>query len=406
MAKKSIKFILLFAVFANSIRMNFGAKSNPKDFLVQSQCTARCLEKRRDIPFCRQSCANETSTMKLGGCPEIDDDGIDFMMNLRNCSNTCHENDYECPDDFKCCKVSGCSFDCRKPEFGEFATNYAKQPCMPESAEIVEMEPYESDASFNWKLCDEEVTTPTVFSVESRNHIGPKLNISQFSEFQLHPYHIYGVRGGATSIINRYMSKVRLKGGRFYQFRIASINKEGSRGYAYSNSFILKRDPRPPKPLSNVKFFGTWTSYDNQTVSKFIKWTPTKSELPVDKIKITWLRKSDGKFVEGWKALVGTKRRFYEIRGLQLNSTYSVRLQAMSTYGTKRLKSFVVSGQLETPQTLSSNSYKPKKFASSQAKPQKIKKMPDQKPVIQTKSRKEIRALQRQRKKFNLKIES
>lgn len=238
MAIKTVKFILLFAITASNINMNVWAERPPKDFLASSQCTAKCLLNSFDVEGCRESCVNSTSTMKIGSCPDEDDNGFDFMMSLRNCSDICHRNDYECPDDFKCCKVSACSYDCRKAEFGDFTKDFQELPCMAENV-VLKNEPQFSTVSFNWDMCDEGNAFPYVFSVESRNHLGPTLNISQFGEFRLQKYYVW--KKARSPYTTHYHSTVRFKAGRFYQMRIASVNFKGTRGYAYSNPFKLDR---------------------------------------------------------------------------------------------------------------------------------------------------------------------
>lgn len=86
---------------------------------------------------------------------------------------------------------------------------------------------------------------------------------------------------------NRYEGNIKLKPGRWYQFRIASVNELGTKGYSeLSQPFQLHKRPRKPNPPSNITFGPLIRNH--KFLIKRVNWLPAKSDLPIDKYKISW----------------------------------------------------------------------------------------------------------------------
>lgn len=86
------------------------------------------------------------------------------------------------------------------------------------------------------------------------------------------------------------MSDVKI--GWRYQFRLAVVSAEGSRGFRTTTPMGLKVEPRPPTPPENLT--EVRTTLRSNRVDVEIRWdAPKQSDLEVYKYKIYWSRKLD-----------------------------------------------------------------------------------------------------------------
>lgn len=103
--------------------------------------------------------------------------------------------------------------------------------------------------------------------------------------------------GSWTPLHRSNRTSVKLKGfvkpGRWYQFRVAAVNRIGSRGWsAPSKQFITSLGPRPPAAPPNVKIGGMVRA--NETVKAKLSWDAPASDLPVHRYRVFWSRRLHG----------------------------------------------------------------------------------------------------------------
>lgn len=81
---------------------------------------------------------------------------------------------------------------------------------------------------------------------------------------------------------------------RWYQFRVAAINENGTKGFSEpSQPFQLSHGPREPDPPRNLTF--DTLQYQNGTVNGIIRWKPpVSSDLPIQKYKVYWSERLQG----------------------------------------------------------------------------------------------------------------
>lgn len=98
-----------------------------------------------------------------------------------------------------------------------------------------------------------------------------------------------------------------MRPGRWYEVRVAAVNAYGFRGYSepsdpfpstgskclvlvfqttFTYSAVNSLDPKPPKSPNDSKIIGK--QFDGRYMTLKLVWCPSKSNLPVEKYKITW----------------------------------------------------------------------------------------------------------------------
>jgi hypothetical protein len=136
--------------------------------------------------------------------------------------------------------------------------------------------------------------------------------------------------------------------GRWYKFRVAAVNINGSRGFEETlQAFKLDQDPKHPSPPFNLTQTDLRTSKNK--VSRYqaiIHWLePRRSDLPIDKYKITWtvrmqgkqrFRQSNGR--EEKKTIPGERRQLL-LEDLHPHTIYLVQVQAITMYGEEKIRS-------------------------------------------------------------------
>jgi hypothetical protein len=85
------------------------------------------------------------------------------------------------------------------------------------------------------------VSNATVYVLESRNQTGPVYNESLMGPWE--PTDGIG-RVEVSGYTRTSYRQVRVRAGRFYQFRLAIVNRFGTRGFQYSKVVMLKRGER------------------------------------------------------------------------------------------------------------------------------------------------------------------
>lgn len=222
------------------------------------------------------------------------------------------------------------------------------------------------------------------FVIEGRYHLGSVFashKLSDWTIFHAHPRydHVLRLPESTREIARRWCFILKkIKPGRWYQFRVASVNEHGTRGFSkHSTEFQLKdvrggskvhyldtidanklyiyslclghKYPKPPQDLT----IGPVHS-DRQNASLLsatLKWTQLRTQsIPIDKYKIFWSRHLPGVInsISMQHAAVLEPQRHFELRHLVPDSTYYIQVQSISVFGQKRLRSKKTSVTLNT----------------------------------------------------------
>lgn len=82
-----------------------------------------------------------------------------------------------------------------------------------------------------------------------------------------------------------------VKPGRWYQFRVAAVNENGTRGFSSpSQAFTTSHGPRTPGLPQNLTV--DTIQYYNKTFNGILRWKPPlQSDLPIQKYKVYWSRR-------------------------------------------------------------------------------------------------------------------
>lgn len=322
------------------------------DNLLIARCRSKCTN-TNDKMMCESTCIRDylenSSYKKYGDCPRDPQNRLEAI-----CLDTCQSTDYHCPGVEKCCPHS-CGMSCQNP----IGLNKV-QGLPPVPVHVVLREAGRSIrmAEIQWELTmEEEDSSATYYVVESRHHIG--INFAERkmeNDWQNHKATmVYEIK--RTGNLKRFVGELKLKPGRWYQVRVAAVNEKGTRGYsAISKEFQLSRKPNPPQPPKNLTL-GPLVPGANGLYSRKIMWGLPRSDLPVEKYKISWslyLNSTGGAARAGNSSLfkematVSAPTRHYEIRGLQPNSIYYLQIHAVSVHGKRRLKSAACSELMNT----------------------------------------------------------
>lgn len=145
-------------------------------------------------------------------------------------------------------------------------------------------------AEIHWEinLEEEQLASAIYFVVESRHHIGMSFAERKLeNDWQNHtPTAIFELKRAGSQ--KRYVGEMKLKPGRWYQVRVAAVNELGTRGYSVvSREFQLSKKPNPPQSPKNLTL-GPLVPNANGTYNRKVTWQLPRSDLPVDKYKISW----------------------------------------------------------------------------------------------------------------------
>lgn len=321
------------------------------DNLLIARCRSKCTN-TNDKMMCESTCIRDylenSSYKKYGDCPKEPQNCLEAI-----CFNTCQSTDYHCPGVKKCCPHS-CGMSCQSPVG---LSKVRGLPPVPVHVILRDAGRSFRMAEIQWDLAvEEEESSVTYYVVESRHHIGVSFAERKLeNDWQNHKANmIYEIK--RTGNLKRFVGELKLKPGRWYQVRVAAVNEKGTRGYStVSKEFQLRKRPNPPQPPKNLTL-GPLVATTNGMYSRKIMWSLPRSDLPVEKYKISWSlylnvsgeARADNSSLFKETATVSAPTRHYEIKGLHPNSIYYLQLHAVSVYGKWRLKSFASNEMMDT----------------------------------------------------------
>lgn len=348
-----VSSLLSSALVAAAAAASSQAANRPRhtDNLLIARCRSKCTNTFDKKLMCEQTCIRDylenSAYKKYGDCPK---DPLNRLESI--CLNTCHGTDYHCPGVEKCCPHS-CGLSCQHPVGLDKIRGL---PPVPSHVKLFEAGRGYRIAEIHWEinLEEEQLASAIYFVVESRHHIGMSFAERKLeNDWQNHtPTAIFELKRAGSQ--KRYVGEMKLKPGRWYQVRVAAVNELGTRGYSVvSREFQLSKKPNPPQPPKNLTL-GPLVLNANGTYNRKVTWQLPRSDLPVEKYKISWSlylnssKTGNASSLFKETATVSAPARHYEIRGLQPNSIYYLQIHAISVYGKWRLKSAAASELMDT----------------------------------------------------------
>ncbi|CAD5207013.1 unnamed protein product [Bursaphelenchus okinawaensis] len=228
-----------------------------------------CLsaENRRS---CEDSCVfmEKISKKKPGSCPKPK------LFSADECSAECNR-DSDCQETQKCCTV-GCSRICTQP----VGMEDNKLLPIPEGISVVERKRKRS-AIVRWIM--KKMSPQHTQTVSNMFVIQWRWGVSK-DPAEMTPWQTIIVKNKMYAILKHLLSP-----GRFYIFRIASVNTYGSTGFSEASlPFKLSKEVKAPSAPTNF----TVSSETFDQTEKFwtvqLSWTPPASELPIKDYVLTW----------------------------------------------------------------------------------------------------------------------
>ncbi|XP_068081985.1 anosmin-1 [Anabrus simplex] len=296
------------------------------DSLRVARCVAQCwTAPPENKEMCENTCL-QSHYSKPGSCPSGSYLSVFDVACIKACSA-----DSECSGTLKCCTHS-CGVTCQRAQGLE---SIADLPAIPENVTVSERR-HGRAVQLEWDEPGDrgvENEPPLLYLLEERHHVGRHLTPERFGSW------ITRHRSTRTSATLKNI----LKPGRWYQFRVAAVNANGSRGFSEpSAAFKLSLAPKVPGPPLNLTVGPL--SKTNGTFRGVLSWMPPVSDLPIQRYKVFWSRRLQGTSSSQASVLVhhqtvaGEVLRFV-LKSLEPESLYFLQVQAMAQFGRERLKS-------------------------------------------------------------------
>ncbi|XP_011881998.1 PREDICTED: anosmin-1 isoform X1 [Vollenhovia emeryi] len=294
------------------------------DSIRVARCDARCGEDHPDE--CVENCLASNYT-KPGYCPEK----MSMTPFEAACLIACVD-DSRCPDLAKCCSHD-CGITCMHP-IGLDSRN--DLPPVPENLQIQQQR--RNLIFLTWRNSKWGGSNVSVndydgdvrYLVEERHLVGPRYMESRLSSWAV--CHV-STKPHATL-------RGRLKTGHWYQFRVAAVNGNGSRGYSLPSRPFKTKEPRNPKEpqnltLSNARLVGGKLRIN-------LRWIKPVSDVPISFYKVFWSRFIHGPTNDSilvYHKTILKDKTCYELKNLEPKCQYFLQVQAVAMYGGRRLTS-------------------------------------------------------------------
>ncbi|KAG5883095.1 hypothetical protein JTB14_027892 [Gonioctena quinquepunctata] len=295
------------------------------DALVVARCEVGCWGALRKN-MCVRSCLTK-GAWKPGYCSSNNSsDG--------ECKDTC-EIDTNCRGVEKCChqqqQQRQCGRTCQSPSDLNSIEGLPGIPRVPIVIEGRKKRTIHIDWSTDESSRQYKGGGPVLYLLEERNHEGK---------------HFVGSHIGGWSLCSKSMKPRRVlkhlvKPGKWYQFRVAAVNENGTRGFSSSTMpFAVSTSPKPPKAPDNVTV-GPLTR-TNGSLSAEMRWSPPVFDLPIQKYRVFWSRR-----LYGAKALdsvlvhqevIPGDQTYFKLQNLEPNSQYFLQIQGLVQFGKQKLK--------------------------------------------------------------------
>ncbi|VDK69014.1 unnamed protein product [Dibothriocephalus latus] len=168
--------------------------------------------------------------------------------------------DQNCPDDLKCCNEQ-----CVRPEFGKGVPGLVAAPQIVE-----EGKPRAFELSWNADMGERDpLSDPVIYLLQVRTYFGPEFDPVQAGEWKT----LTMVSEYPTTIPGARLSDPDV--GWWYQYRIAAVSPQGSRGFGDSSPPVrmtnqLPKPASPPRQLTD----DIWRLHADGSVQVRLQWQP------------------------------------------------------------------------------------------------------------------------------------
>ncbi|XP_055084722.1 anosmin-1a [Periophthalmus magnuspinnatus] len=307
----------------------------------RSSCDQMCQTTFPMMPWeCVGSCDFLVSALSLkqGQCP-----GPDRAQGFEAaCVQSC-TRDQDCPKTRKCCS-NGCGQTCQTPD-----QVYKGVPVKPRK-ELWFREESSGELEVGWSCRFSISVEPVVYVLQRRWNYGIQPSEDSATTWE-------DVAQTSSPWLMTW-----LRPGRWYQFRVAAVNSQGSRGFTAPSKHVhSSTEPSPPPPPSHLRVsdlsFGLgrsasaqiiWDPAVNTPVDPDQDWDQDQDQdqqIPVQVYLVSWSWTSEEP-KPGTKPRPAEKKKRKTVRkpslslsSLRQNRTYSVEVQAVSFWRQNLLKS-------------------------------------------------------------------
>ncbi|XP_061681802.1 anosmin-1b [Syngnathoides biaculeatus] len=332
-ARGAVLVVLCVVLAVTRGRRSSVEQEDEEEKMNSARCTSRCLtlhmtqitaafghiqtdqvlvwcENHRRCAQCLQPCKELWETKKmlsLKSCEKQTEcvTSSDFLTSVRSlrqgecpspqratgfaaaCVESC-SLDQHCPSPRKCC-FNGCGQTCQTP-----ANLYKGVPLKPRR-DMTFVEDPAGRVKVMWVSKFNVSVEPVVYVLQSRWNAG-----IHPSEDNASPW----ITVAMTLTEDALLSDLRPQ--RWYQFRVAAVNSQGSRGFTTpSKHHISSKDPSPPEAPINIRVsnqtlvgmtsqagthFTERSGGSGITVTVLIRWDPPQEgDLPVHNYRVTWM---------------------------------------------------------------------------------------------------------------------
>ncbi|CAD5210643.1 unnamed protein product [Bursaphelenchus xylophilus] len=253
------------------------------------RCAIQVCKSAENRRACEDSCVflEKISKKKPGNCPKPK------LFSADECSAECNR-DSDCSETQKCCTV-GCSRVCTEPD----GLDDGKLLPVPEGISVIERKRKRS-AVVRWimkKMSPQHTQTiSNIFVIQWRWGVSK-------DPAEMTPWQTIIVKNKMYAILKHLLSP-----GRFYIFRIASVNTYGTAGFSEASlPFKLSKEVKAPSAPSNFTIANETMDPNQNYWTVQLSWTPPASELPIKDYILTWWKSTaDGAEIYE-KQMIGQK---------------------------------------------------------------------------------------------------
>nr|CAH7746723.1 unnamed protein product [Callosobruchus chinensis] len=350
--------VLMWMAAVEAIRGGGGLKGMywRHDALAVARCEVGCGRNSASGTggdrTCLKTCLNR-NTQKLGSCPLSNNVFSPFAA---ACIEEC-KMDRHCNGLKKCC-ANSCGVTCQRPIGLDLIEG------LPEIPTNVRAERRKKRTVYiEWSAS--RGPGRTLYLIEERHHSG-----KVFKEYKLSEWRACSKTWKISNSLRHFM-----KAGSWYQFRVASVNENGTRGFSENSLPVRSTSPKPPPPPQNLTIGPLIVRNGSLTVK--LQWSGLRSDLPLHSYKVFCSRR-----LHGAKALdsvlvqqyaVPKDKTYFVLRDLQPNSQYFLQVQALVSFGDERIKSEKSGLVLNTTEYINASNYEELEGLNSRTKIEDIR---------------------------------
>lgn len=290
------------------------------DMLLVARCQSKCSS-HFQYPAryaCLKEC-EESSWTKPGYCAQD-------VVTSDPCMKTC-DFDSQCSGIEKCC-LGACGSICSPADIPE---NLPELPQIPSNITLHESNNHTMFV-VHWQGTQD--LSNVLYVMQERHHIGVRFKEEKMGDWSV----------GFVVEKPRLKKKFVFVPGRWYQVRVAAVNQHGTRGFSPpSQASTLSSPPSPPGMPLNLEFEAV-----NLVGGKYwveLHWDPPVSQLPLSKYIIFWSAFLEATLNDDYQVItqhevISADQTHFSIPDLDPSKDYFfIRVQAISVFGTRRLKS-------------------------------------------------------------------